>query len=114
MNRPYAHILSSKSTSLSRGTFIWADIFISVPLLVKFLSTLAIPQLLTVIQGFNSCLIPISSASLRRWMTEPDPNIRSEFSLGKVVMHPYGVMSYAIAFVDKSLSTEPLPAGDYR
>ncbi|SJL18496.1 uncharacterized protein ARMOST_22105 [Armillaria ostoyae] len=79
MNRPYAHIRSSKSTSLGCDAFIWADIVASV-LLIEFKSHLTL----------------ISGATLQRWMKELDPDSRSEFSPQKVVMHPYGVMSYAI------------------
>ncbi|SJL18489.1 uncharacterized protein ARMOST_22079 [Armillaria ostoyae] len=89
MNRPHAHMLSSKSTSLGRDTFIWADIFVSVLLI-----------------GCNSRLIPISSATLRRWMKELDPNSQSEFSLQKVVIHPYDVMSYAIETLDNAFSVD--------
>ncbi|PBK59361.1 hypothetical protein ARMSODRAFT_1090821 [Armillaria solidipes] len=79
MNRPYAHIRSSKSTSLGCDAFIWADIVAPV-LLIEFKSHLTL----------------VSSATLQRWMKELDPDSRSEFSPQKVVMHLYGVMSYAI------------------
>ncbi|KAG7444595.1 uncharacterized protein BT62DRAFT_1007598 [Guyanagaster necrorhizus] len=100
MNRPTSHILSSISSSLERDTFLWAYIFPSTLL----------------IGGFNSHLTPVSCATLRRWTKVLDPMRWKDFSLNRVIVHPYGVMSYGVEPVGEEippLSTEPLPTGDY-
>ncbi|KAJ6523880.1 hypothetical protein DFH09DRAFT_1329745 [Mycena vulgaris] len=95
---PYGHILSSKSTELARDTFLFFILPGPAQLILgtsSIRSTYFVKRRVGLV-GTNQKLIPVSSATLHRWvylMGEPDEPEREELYLCPVSVHSVGIVA---------------------